>query len=797
MLLSALPASAGVESAKSAAMDSSMVRRAPAAVESAIPGGVEIGEALSDSIDDISVTTLDSLEVVARTGKYSKRDNPAVALLREIRAARESTDPRLLPEYSEEFYTKTVYGINNCRPEDFRGRDRLKFIQDYADTAAHTGLPVMLLSLREKAGTYVHSLNFLKDKTIVKGQRSVGIDDELEQANVGKLLDDILAEGDIYSEQIPLMQHRFVSPLAAIGEDFYKYYLGDTVRVGNRRYVELEFVPRNAESMGFTGKLLVDADSPERFISRVEMRVPRYVNVNYVDNIYITQEYLQDIYGKRHKILDDMSLELTVIPNSPTLYARRVTRKSSPQFTLDHSLHNFLVDANSYIVYESANLQPWDKWNDFRMIPLSKAEGGMGSFMAKMRRYPAIYWTEKVLKILVTGYVATGRESKVDLGPINTLASYNSIEGWRVRVGGLTTAYLSPHWFGRGYVAYGFHDHKFKYNAELEYSFVGKEYHSHEFPINSLRLHYKYDLDQIGQHYTYTNSDNIFLSLKREKSYLALYRRQAGATYQIEWPNHFSIIGQFTHNIYESTPWLPFRDAHGGGTTSYIQAGFRLELRYAPGEKFYEGRSVRVPVNHDAPIVMLTQTWMPSGILGNKFCLNSTELSMSKRFWFSAFGCADVIMKFGKIWSQVQYPALMWQNANLSFTIQNESYSLMNPMEFPMDYFGSLDLTYFGNGILFNRIPLVNRLRLREVITFKGLMGGLTSKNDPARNDNLYRFPDNTATARLNSTPYMELGVGIDNILTCIRLDYIWRLTYRHVPAAPRSGLRVSLHFSF
>lgn len=114
-----------------------------------------------------------------------------------------------------------------------------------------------------------------------------------------------------------------------------------------------------------------------------------------------------------------------------------------------------------------------------------------------------------------------------------------------------------------------------------------------------------------------------------------------------------------------------------------------------------------------------------------------------------------------------------------------------------MDYFGSIEISYFGNGVLFNLIPIINRLRLREVVTFKGLMGGLTSKNDPDRNPELFKFPEGTALARISSTPYMELGVGIDNILTCLRLDYIWRLTYRNVPFAPHSGLRVSLHFSF
>lgn len=749
-----------------------------------------------EGLEVINYTNLKGIEVTGYSGKYSKKDNPAYELMKKIRSAKDIGDPRMLPEYSEEFYTKTVYGLHNALPEDFEKYDKKRLLAAYGDTEAHTKMPVIILSLKEKAGTLLHSLNFTKNKILVKGERSVGVDDELNNENIGKMLEDYLQESEVYSESIPLLQQRFVSPLASIADNFYKYYLGDTIKIDGKNHITLEFSPRTPESFGFMGKMFVEAGDSTYFVRRVEMKVPRYINLNYIDHVYITQEYFKDAYGKRHKTLDDMSLVLSVA-NSPELYVRRVSKYSRPDFKLDKSLHNFLIDANNYIVYENANLQPWDKWNEMRMIPLSKAEGGMGSFMNKMRQYPFIYWTEKVLKILVTGYVATGKESKFDFGPINTLISYNDIEGVRLRIGGLTTANLSPHWFGRGYVAYGFRDKKFKYSAEIEYSLAKKRYHAREFPVNSIRLHYKYDLDAIGQHYSYTNNDNIFLSLRREKTHLALYHREAGATYQLELPDNFSFLASFTHNIYQDTQWMKFINGHGHEFSKIIQAGFKIELRYAPGEKFYQSQSQRYAVNNDAPVAKLVHIYMPAKLLGNTFCLNYSELSLSKRFWFSAFGCTDVILKGGKIWSQVQYPALLWQNANLSYTIQNGSYSLLNPMEFPIDYFGSIDLTYFGSGVVFNHIPLIKRLGLREVLTFKGLMGGLTRKNNPDYNENLFRFPEGAATARLSSTPYMELGVGIDNILTCLRLDYIWRLTYRDAPGAPKGGLRVSLHFSF
>lgn len=763
----------------------------------AAPAVVSVSPEVVDEVEVVKYIDLNGVEVTGKNQKYSKKNNPAYDLMCRIRDTRDMTDPRILPEYSENFYNKVVLGLFNTDASRFKGKDKLRFLEEYVDTAPHLGVPVLLLSLHETAGTRLHSLNFLKDKFLIRGERSAGVDDQFDTKNINAILNDLLVNTDIYKDDISLVQQRFVSPISSLADNFYRYSLNDTVYMEGKPYLELVFAPRSPEMFGFNGRLFVEADDPAHFIRRVEMRVPRVINLNYVDNVYITQTYYRDAYGKRHLETDDISLELTLIPGTDTFYARRLTNFTRPEFSPDRSLHNFLYDANSYIVYENDNLEPWDKWEDFRLTPLSRAEGGMGNMMNRLRRYPAIYWSEKILKILVNGYVATSPVSKVDLGPINTLISYNSIEGMRFRVGGLTTANLSRHWFARGYLAYGCKDRKFKYNAELEYSLVPKEYHSLEFPVNSIKLHYNYDLDNIGQHYFHTNSDNVFLSLRRKGSNLSLYRREAGATYQLELHNNFSVVTSFRHRVYDATPWLPFTDGHGHSVPNYTLAGFLIELRYAPGEKYLQTRGRRYPLNNDAPIIKLSHEIVPGGMLGSAFTLNKTELSVSKRIWFSAFGYCDAILKGGKIWSKVQYPALMWPNANLSFTIQPESYSLMNPMEFPLDYYGSIDLSYFANGLLFNNIPLINRLKLREVITFKGLMGGLTSKNDPANDPSLFRFPADADVQRLTAKPYMELGVGIDNILTCLRLDYIWRLTYRDLPHATRSGLRISLHFSF
>ena len=185
----------------------------------------------------------------------------------------------------------------------------------------------------------------------------------------------------------------------------------------------------------------------------------------------------------------------------------------------------------SVIVEDDAEVKPDAYWADNRQVPIKSKENAVDKLLVKLRSVPVFYYTEKIISILVSGYIETAKDSKFDIGPMNTTISGNGVEGARFRVGGLTTANLSPNWFTRGYVAYGTRDKKFKYSAEVEYSFNKKKYHAREFPIHSLKVSHTYDLNQLGQHYLYTNKDNIFLSLKRMKDDRSVYDRKSEINY--------------------------------------------------------------------------------------------------------------------------------------------------------------------------------------------------------------------------------------------------------------------------
>ncbi len=766
-----------------------------------VPEEIISVDSLNKEFNTAKTRELQELIVKRKHRKYSKKNNPAVDLMRKVRRDYPSLDPSKREFYSYDKYEKIQIGISEFN-HDFikpagKGNSRLSFMQQYIDTAPWTGSRILNLGLKEKNSKVLDGENRGNKFEVIKGFKSEGIDDAINQDNTAKVIGDIIREINPYSNDITLLQNRFVGPLSAIGADYYMYEITDTLPVGGEECIELSFYPHNPESMGFNGKLYIATHDSLRYVKRATMRLPKASNVNYIHNLFISQNFEIDSTGMLNKTLDDVCIEFRIMPKTPVLYSNRVTHYSGfsnediPEFS------EYSDRGGESISLSDAHRKSARYWNELRPVPLTSSQEAMGSMMTKMRKIPFLYWTEKVLLTLINGYITTGNPSKFDIGPVNTILSYNTAEGLRIRGGGLTTVALSPRVFGRGYVAYGFKDRKVKYSGELEYSFVDKKYGSREFPVNSIRATYNYDIDQLGQHYLFTNADNMFLSLKRMSSDLITYRRLAKLEYNLELLNNFSLGIELHHEKQESTSWVPFIDGEGNHFRYCKQSGAKITLRYAPGEKFVQGVTGRAPINMDAPIFLLTHEFGPKGFLGSDFTLNKTEFSAQKRFWFSAFGYTDIILKAGAIWSKVQFPVLLWQNANLSYTIQPESYSLLNPMEFAMDKYASLDMQYYMNGLIFNRLPLIKKLKLREVLTFKGFYGSLSKKNNPEFNADLFRFPLEAKTRPMGKQPYMELGVGIDNILTILRVDYVWRLTYRDLPGIDKSGLRVSLHFSF
>ncbi len=725
--------------------------------------------------------------------KYSEKDNPAVELMRRIRKNEKKGDPRKLGFYNYDQYDKTTLGLLDISEEDIKKND---FLNEYIDTTSIGNRPMVTVLLNEKASTTLH-FNGGQRKIVERGKSAKGISEMFDVGTVDVMLDEILREVDIYENDITILGNKFPSPLSSAGTSHYKYFITDTLDVDGMRCIQLTFSPKLTTEFSFSGNLYVELGDSTGFIKKVSMKVPRTVNINFIDNLFINQIFEKDSLGKRHKLSDQLGADICLVKGTQRLYANRSSKYENFSYEKRDDLSRAYNMLGSIIDIESVTDTQNSFLSDMRGNSLSNAEGNMGSFMSDLRKIPVFYWGEKVLVILVNGYIKTGRNSKFDFGPVNTLISANPVEKIRLRIGGMTTANLSPHLFCNGYVAYGIRDKKWKYKAELEYSFNKKRYHKNEFPRNAISATCMYDIDMVGQHYLFTNPDNVFLSLKRKRDMLVTYRQLFRLEYNLELNNRLSFCFFGEHRKQEASPWLTFINGYDIQFSHYRRTSFGFSLRFAPGERLIQSADSRQSVNKDAPVIEISQEWGPRCLPGADYAISKTELSLKKRFWFSSYGYLDAVVKGGILWTKVPFVELLWPHANLSYTIQPESYSLMNPMEYALDRFASCDLTYWGNGVLFNRIPLVKLARLREVVSFKCLWGSLSDKNNPACDPELFRFPKDANVGLLRNTPYMEISAGIDNILKILRVDYVWRLSYLKSPGIDKSGLRVALHFTF
>ena len=758
------------------------------------------GDNVQVDIDLVSTGVLLG-EVIAKPKRehYSKKNNPAVAFMEKIRHTQDLNDPRRHDNYNYNKYERITLALNDYQFNDSakRGFDKMfSFVKEYIDTSEVSGKPILNVALREKLSSVHYRKEPKGEKEFVTGLRSSGIDEMLDKQSMQTFYEDVLREVDVYDNDIVLMQTRFVSPLSRIAPDFYKFYLTDTVFVDTTRCVELTFVPRNPSTMGFTGRFYVPVGDTTMFIKRIVLRVPHDINLNFINGLVISQDYEKAPDGSRLKTKDDMILEASVVPGSGGLYGRRQTVYDSHNFdpAPDASIFKRGV---AQIYAPGAEYRGQDFWDENRKAEIAQGVNGIEKMMERMRQVPLFYWTEKVVKVLVSGYVPTAKKSYFDIGPMTSLVSYNSVEGLRLRAGGMTTANLSRRWFARGYGAYGFRDHKWKYKAELEYSFRDKNYHSREFPIHSLRATQLYDLDRLGQISSVHNADNFFLSVSRLPDRQMTYHRVSKLEYILETEQHFSLEARIQQERQYSTPFMTFVNGYGENFRHYTMNSFRLQLRYAPGEKFYQLTTGRTRINFDAPEMVISHTYAPKGFMGNPFALNVTEASFFKRIWLSAFGYVDMTLKGGHVWSRTPYPGLLIPGANLSYLIIPDLFSCMNPMEFINDSYAQWDLTYWANGLILNYIPIIKRLKLREAFMFKGVWGHLSDRNKPWLNPDLYGFPEINNTQLMSDTPYMEVGVGLDNLLKVFRVDYTWRRTYRDNPGACKQGLRFTFHFSF
>ena len=755
-------------------------------------------------------TAFEISEVVVKPKreKYTRKDNPAVELIKKVIAHKNDNRIEAKPEYQTEVYEKLSLSLDNFNPNLDKNKflKKFKFIKNYLDTSEFNGKPILTVSVRENLSDFYYRKSPKAEKTIVRAKRMQGIDKTLDDGGgITSNLEEIFKSINIFDNNIPILLNRFVSPLSStLATTYYHYYIMDTLDVGGDKCVDLAFVPANSESYGFTGRLYITLDGNYAG-KKVLLNTPANINLNWVDKLRIEQEFKQMPDSTWVLDQENTFVNFYVVKGTQQLYAHQLRNYDNYNFNVQNADSVFGLLGALHVLPE-ATAQPDTFWTHNRPIPLKEKEDALKDLLGQLRKVPAFNAIIKTAEILITGYIPTANDKKVtkfDFGPMNTTFSANHLEGFRMRVGGMTTANLNPYWFASGYLAYGTNDRKIKYNLKLTHSFTKKEYHEGENPVNNLSFIQEYDVYTPGQDFLFTSKDNIFVAWKVGEPVTKMqYIRKSVLQYEKEWLNGLTWKSWIMNQNNEAAGTLQYIKRDESGNLYHIKdfttSEIGTQLRFAPGERAYNGRSGKESVfnlSKDAPVFKLSHQLGIKGVLGGDYNYNHTEISAEKRIWLSSFGHIDAQIKAGKVWDKVPFPLLILPNTNQSITIQPEAFHMMNALEFVTDQYVSFNATYYLKGWILNRIPGIKWLRLREVLSFNMIYGGLTDKNNPTLTPGLFLLPDGTQP--LGSTPYMECSVGLENIFKILRIDYYRRLTYLDHPDIKKGGIRIALRFTF
>ena len=757
--------------------------------------------------DDIM---LDEVVVKPKREKYSRKNNPAVELMKKVIAHKKNNKLSENDYYQYNKYQKITMSLNDVTPEMLeKGMyKKMPFLKDQIELCEETNKFILPISVDETASQKIYRKHPKSEKTIIKGMSSTGVNELFATGDMlSTVLKDVFTDVNIYDNDIRLLQYPFISPISSSDAiSFYKFYIMDTTFVDKDKCFHLTFVPNNSQDFGFTGHLYVLADSSYT-VKKCTMNLPKKSGVNFVDNMDIIQEFEQLPNGEWVLKTDDMIVEMTLMKIMQGFQIRRTTRYSD--YAFDELPQQLFKRKGAEIKEADAMMRGDDFWNQYRPVPLTQTESSMDMLVKRLEQMPGFKYVIFVLKAFIENFVETGTKehpSKVDIGPVNTMISNNYIDGLRLRMSAQTTANLNPHLFFKGYYAYGFKDHRSKYMGEVEYSFNKKEYLPREFPKNSITFSYQYDVMSPTDKFLKTDKDNVFVSFKTSTVDQMSYVRNIALKYENETQFGLKTTVEVKHSTDEPTGGLAYitNDDQKTLVPEIQTMEASLAFRYAPGETFVNTKQRRIPVSFDAPVFTLSHTAGFKGVLGGEYNYNLTEIGLYKRFWFSSWGKIDMFVKGGAQWNKVPFPLLIMPAANLSYILQRETFNLINNMEFLNDRYASLDVSWDLNGKIFNRIPLLKKLEWREAIGFKMLYGHLTDKNNPMKHpgdSELFLFPTRdgrpTSFVMDPKTPYMECSVGIHNIFKILHIDYVRRLNYLDHPDANKWGVRFMVMMTF
>ena len=725
-------------------------------------------------------------EVVVYAGKTSKKNNPALDILRKIWERKRKNGLKMFKQYEYEKYEKVEFDMNTIdsafmKRKIFKG---MEFIFKQVDTSGVTGKTYLPIFINESLLDVYGDNTTNKTKEILKANKNSGLSNG---DGVNTFIKDLYSDYNIYDNYLNFFDKSFTSPLSTTGIDVYNYVLTDTAFIDNKWCYNIVFYPRRKNELTFKGDFWVNDTTFA--IKDIKMAVTKSANINWVKEVYIEQEFdvLNDsvFLLTRDYMMSDFALNKK--EKSKGVYGKRTTLARNHVFNKKKPETFFKQEVN--FVDNSVYAKDDEYWQENRFEKLNKDEAGIYKLLDTLKTVKKFKQMYNLVSILGSGYIPYGN---FDYGPIFSTIGYNEVEGIRLRAGGRT--YFGPNdlWRLQGYTAYGFDDNKFKYGLSGKWMINKKN----RIIISGGN---RRDVEQIGASLTTTNdvlgrsfaSSSLFSSgsngkltninlttLAFEIEPVKNLTLQTGYSYRtLESASSTFSLDYFTDNTFTTTK------------SDVRQAELNLQVEYTPGKKTIgfgvERRDVEAPYSR----FFINYSQGFKGFIQSDFDYQKLQLYYKQPVIIGALGRSNFIMELGKTFGQVPLGLLSVVPGNQTYFIIENTFSNLNFYEFVSDEYATFQWEHNFNGKVFSRIPLLRKLNLREIVGVRGVYGTISDENKAINASGLiYNAPEK---------PYWEYSAGVGNIFKVFRLDFSWRANYRDVPDASNFSIKGSFGFYF
>ncbi len=710
-------------------------------------------------------------------------ENPAHRIMREVVAHKNVNNPQNVKTYQYEVYNKIQFDLNNFK-EGFTKKKLFKpfdFVFSYADTT-EDGKPYLPIAFTETFAQVTYTSNPERKQELIKASQISGI----KNASVSQFLGDMYQNVNIYDNFLLIFNKSFVSPVTDNFLRYYKYYLVDSVYIGNERCYKLLFLPKRKQDLTFTGNLFIH-DSTFA-VKQVNIRFNDNANINYIKQFDVFQEY-ERVDGKQWMLTYEKSLG-DFAPfekaNGKGVFGRKTTRYQN--FRINNLIADSLFKAGQdIIVSDSADKHDDSYWNQLRPDSLTQKERDIYVMVDSLKQVPRLINTRYFGQMLATGYL---HSHWMEIGKYYTFVSWNDIEGVRLKFGGITSNDFSKRLELRGSLAYGLQDNRFKARTGLRY-FVDKNKKHRRL----LTLTYKSDLEQLSLSANSLTLDNILTSILRRTALKNVTNVEEGfAMLEYDWfpglSNKFTV---FNRRLVPLGNFKFERQLTSGEKVNVSQittTEIGIQTRFAWGEKFITGEFDRTSIGTRYPIITLDLGLGVPNVLSSQFNYVKARLRISDRFRINPMGYTDYVIDFGKIWGTAPYLFLELHQGSQTYALDPLAFNMMNIFEFASDRYAYLFIDHHFEGFFLNKIPLMRKLKWREVVTLKSVIGDMR-----AENVNQLVYPGGL-DPQLHR-PYLESGFAVENIFKIVRVDALWRMTHLDRPNTRAFGVRVSLSFRF